>query len=88
MSHASQEAIKVAKEFIKGNKAKSPLTRIGTGDYLFYEKGRRVTTDGLVIKSYDWWPIAYRDTDGIWISNRPIPDRRVEFRKTKVLTNN
>jgi hypothetical protein len=53
---------------VKGEAAKSPLTNISTGDYRYPEKGRRLTTDGDEVLSYDWWKIAFRDNDGVWVT--------------------
>ena len=73
MSHPSQEAERVAAKFVKGEAAKSPLVNILDWSMSYVErKGRRVTTDGNTIKSYDWWVIAHRDENDpslIWLTN-------------------
>ncbi len=57
MGHASQEALKAARKFVQRKEGRSPLTCIGM-TYGSCNKGRRVTTDGNSILSYDWWLIA------------------------------
>jgi hypothetical protein len=54
MGHASQEALKAARRFVQRKEGRSPLTCIKEE----CTKGRRVTTDGDSILSYDWWTIA------------------------------
>lgn len=60
MGHASQEALKVARKWVSGQPAQSPLVDIGYPA----KKGRRVTANGDYFLSYGWWTAAYRDEDG------------------------
>jgi hypothetical protein len=54
----------VAKAFVEGRAKKSPLSVIGMSIF-DTEKGRRLTTDGNVLLSYDWWTVADRTENGL-----------------------
>lgn len=68
MGHASQEALKVAKKFVAGKDARSPLVSI-----MFHQgvrKGRRLVSSGGTLLSYEWWVVAERIDDAIFVTNR------------------
>ncbi len=55
----SLESQKVAKKFVDGESGQSSIAQFMNGD-----QGRRITTDGNVLLSYDWFPIARRLSTG------------------------
>ncbi len=67
MSHPSKEAVKVAEKFIRKESSQSPLVVIGMTAYDRW-RGRRITTDGKNILSYNWWNIGFWQDGDIWIT--------------------
>jgi hypothetical protein len=67
MAYVPGYAEKVAQAFVEGKEEKSPLSSVGRNASEPGTTGRRLTTNGKVLLSYDWWVVADRGCP--WSSN-------------------